>query len=476
MKERSYTIHFAVLMTALLLVTASCKIGQKYARPELNMPETTEPEPVDSLTVADIEWWELYTDTVLQGLIQTALENNKDVQMAAARLKQFWAYKKISDANMYPRLDVGVNAEQEMENYGGDNRELDPEIQVRGSVSWELDLWGNIRWGKEAAYADYFASVEAQRALQMSIVAEVAQAYFTLIALDDELRIVQKTVESRVEGARIANLRFSGGLTSETSVQQAQVELANTKTLVPALESNIRATENQLAMLMGAYDNSIVRGIGLRDQEYPETLPVGLPSDLLVRRPDIREAEQRLVAANAMVGVAVTNRFPRIALTTDFGLENDDLGNLLKSPFWFVAGEVLTPVFAAGKLKNEQRISEAVYEQEIYAYQKIVLQAFHEVNTAIVVYNKAQEVTRAQRNLVRAASEYQRLGVVQYLNGAIGYLDLLDAQRSLLNAEIDLNNSRRDELIALVDLYKALGGGWMEGSAEGYNQPEQANN
>lgn len=462
MHKTSFKIYTLIGFGILILLTGSCKIGKKYARPELNMPEAIEEGSLDSLTITDMDWWELYTDTVLQALIDTALKNNKDVQMAASRLKQFWAYKKMATADLYPSVNVGGTIEQEMENYGGDSRELDPEIQLRASIGWELDLWGNIRWGKEAAIADYLASIEAQRALELSIVAEVAETYFSLIALDDELRIVEQTIASRKEGARIANLRFSGGLTSETSVQQAQVELANTQTLAPALQSRIRATENQLALLMGAYDNTIERGIGLSDQNLPGELPVGLPSDLLVRRPDIREAEQRLVASNAMVGVAVTNRFPRIALTADFGLENDDFADLLKSPFWFVAGDIITPLFAAGKLKNEQRVSEAIYEQEIYAYQKTVLGAFHEVNTAIVAYQKAQEVTQAQRNLVRAAREYQRLGQVQYLNGAINYLDLLDAQRSLLSAEIDLNKAKRDELLALVGLYKALGGGWQE--------------
>jgi multidrug efflux system outer membrane protein len=181
---------------------------------------------------------------------------------------------------------------------------------------------------------------------------------------------------------------------------------------------------------------------------------------LLERRPDIRAAEQQAIAANAHVGVALTNRFPRIALTAELGAKNDDLGDLLKSPFWFFAGDIVGPLFQAGKLKHEQGIAEAMYEGTIYEYQNTVLKAFHEVNSSLITVEKAKEITKAQRNLVRAAREYKRLGVIQYLNGVISYLDLLDAQRSLLNAEIDLNNAKRDELLAMVQLYKALGGGW----------------
>ncbi len=469
MGERIKKIQILIVYLSILGFVMSCKIGEEYTRPELNLPASIKPDQMDSLTIADLDWWEIYTDSVLQGLIETALENNKDVLIAASRLKQFWASKKIADAGMFPAVDANVSAERDMENAGGDNRLLDTELQLGLNMSWELDLWGNIRWGKEAAYADYFASLEAQRALKLGIIAEVASTYFSLVALDEELRIVEKTLESRKEGARIANLRFSGGLTSQTAVQQAQVELANTRTLVPVLENRRRATENQLALLLGSYNNTIERGKAMAEQKLPSELPVGLPADLLTRRPDIREAEQRLIAANALVGVAVTNRFPRIALTANAGLQNSELSNLLKSPFWFIAGDVLTPLFAAGRIKNEQRISEAVYEEEIYAYQKSVLQAFHEVNSTVFTYEKAQEVTAAQRNLVRAAREYQRLAEVQYLNGVIAYLDLLDAQRSLLNAEIDLNNSKRDELLVFVNLYKALGGGWQTDEAKQQN-------
>lgn len=462
MKKTAYKYYTLILIAGIVIFVSSCKIGSKYSRPELELPETIEEGRIDSLTIADLNWWEMYSDSVLQNLIGTALENNKDIKIASTRLRQYWASKKVASSALYPKAYADFHAEKEMENYGGNSKEKAPEYNLLGNVAWELDLWGNIRWGREASIADYFASVEAKRAVELSIVAQVAEEYFNLIALDDELRIIEQTIKSREEGAHIANLRFKGGLTSETSVQQAQVELANTKTLSPEIEKQIRIAENQLALLLGEFDNTITRGIGLSEQKMPEEIPIGLPSYLLERRPDILEAEQNLIASNAHVGVAVTNRFPRIALTAEFGRKSEDLGDLLKSPFWFFAGDIVGPLFEAGKLKHEQEISEAMYEGAIYAYQNTVLKAFHEVNSSLITVEKSKEITKAQRNLVRAAREYKRLGVVQYLNGVIGYLDLLDAQRSLLSAEIDLNNAKRDELTSLVQLYKSLGGGWTE--------------
>ncbi|MBS2213303.1 efflux transporter outer membrane subunit [Carboxylicivirga mesophila] len=449
-----------LLLIGLIALVSSCKVGKKYVKPELNLPDKLEVMSIDSTTIDDLQWWELYTDTVLQQLVYEALENNKDVLIASARLKQYMAAKRIASADLFPHLGADFHAEREMENYGGNNESASTELEVRASLTWEIDLWGNIRWGREAAIADYLATEEAQRALQMSIVAEVAETYFVLSALYDELNIVQQTLQARQEGVRLADLRFRGGLTSETSVQQAEVELAKTMTLVPVLERKIRISKNNMALLLGTYESEWVRGKGLDEQYIPDELPAGLPSELLERRPDIRAAEQSVVAANAMVGVATTNRFPSLSLTGRFGRENDELGEFLKSPYWFIAGDVLAPIFQAGKLKARQKESEARLEQEIYAYQRSVLQAFQEANTAIMTFRKAKEVYDAQSNLEEATRKYQKLAELQYLNGVINYLDLLDAQRSLFDAEIKRNNARRDELLSMVYLYKALGGGW----------------
>lgn len=241
------------------------------------------------------------------------------------------AQKRISTAALLPDIKGKVTAERELENHGGDAFKKSDTFEAQFLVSWELDLWGNLRWARSASIAEYLQSVEAQRALQMTIVAEVAQAYYELVALDTELDIVKQTLKAREEGVRLARIRFEGGLTSETSYRQAQVELARTATLVPDLERKISLKENDIAFLAGEYPNRIARSRLLQEFNFPETLPIGMPSTLLERRPDIRQAEQKLIAANAKVGVAYTNMFPRLALTGGFGSESTSLSELLKS-------------------------------------------------------------------------------------------------------------------------------------------------
>lgn len=450
---------YIALATVLLLGFSSCRIGQKYARPDLNLPAQIE-AGTDSVSVADIPWESLYTDTVLQGLIAVALENNKDMKMAAAKIKEMMAAKRISFAAMFPEVDARVYGQKERLNYGGDNPKPDPEYGGKLALSWELDLWGNLRWANEAGIAAYMQSVEARRALQLTIVAEVAAGYYELCALDRELGIVQQTLAARREGLRLAKLRFEGGLTSETAFSQAQVELARTETLLPSLERRIKIKENDLSMLLGRYAGDIPRGRLLSEQQLPDMLPVGLPSSLLERRPDMRQAEQRLREANARVGVAHTDLFPKIRLTGNLGFESEELGDFVKSPAWFLAGDLLQPLFAMGKNKARLKAAKARYEQEVYGYQKSVLGAFKEVNNALVTIRKVKEVRASRARLEAAAQKYVDLAQLQYINGVTSYMDVLDAQRGLLDAQIGLNNAVLDELLSVVYLYKALGGGY----------------
>lgn len=450
---------YIALATVLFLGFSSCRIGQKYARPDLDLPAQLE-AGADSVSVAEIPWKSLYTDTVLQGLIAVALENNKDMKMAAAKIKEMIAAKRISFANMFPEVDARVYGQKERLNYGGDNPKPDPEYGGKLALSWELDLWGNLRWANEAGIAAYMQSVEARRALQLTIVAEVAAGYYELCALDRELGIVQQTLAARREGLRLAKLRFEGGLTSETAFSQAQVELARTETLLPSLERKIKIKENDLSMLLGRYAGDIPRGRLLSEQQLPDMLPVGLPSSLLERRPDMRQAEQRLREANARVGVAHTDLFPKIRLTGNLGFESEELGDFIKSPAWFLAGDLLQPLFAMGKNKAKLKAAKARYEQEVYGYQKSVLGAFKEVNNALVTIRKVKEVRSSRARLEAAAQKYVDLAQLQYINGVTSYMDVLDAQRGLLDAQIGLNNAVLDELLSVVYLYKALGGGY----------------
>lgn len=462
--------QYAIIIILIILASlSSCKIGKKYARPDIGITESTQWDDVSQSTksvqtaesIDSLNWKTLYRDTVLQQLITTALENNKDMLIAAARIKEMAATKRISFANMFPALEGRLNAQKERLNYGGDNPSPDPEMSAKAFLSWELDLWGNLRWANEAAIASYMQTIEAQQALKLTIITEVATAYYELRALDNEFLILQQTLDARREAVRLAKLRFDGGLTSETSYRQAEIELTRAETLVPELEQEIKLKENDISFLLGQYSSEIPRGFSIQEQHLPETLPIGLPSSLLERRPDMRQAEQKLREANARVGVAQTDLFPKIRLTGNLGVESDELGNLLKSPAWFIAGDLITPLFMMGKNKAKVKAERARYEQELYAYQKSVLEAFKEVNNAIISLRKVKEVHDSRARLEVSAQSHAQLAYLQYINGVTNYIDVLDAQRGLFDAQLSLNNATLDELLSIVHLYKALGGGYI---------------
>ena len=449
MMKRNYILSLALLAR----LTASCKLGKDYTRPQLNLPSQIRGVTTDSLSSELMSWNELYRDTVLQNLIIRTLQYNKDMLISAARVKEVMENRRISRADLFPKIDAKVSGQREYD------ASPDNTYEAKGLLSWELDLWGKLRWGNQAALADYLGTVEGQKALQLTLIAEVAQAYFVLIAMDQELAIVRQTLTAREEGVRLAKLRFEGGLTSETSLKQAQVELARTQTLTPELEKKIRIQENKIALLAGEYPGPAERGRSLDQQQLPALLPVGLPSQILERRPDIREAEYKLRAAHAKVGIAFTSMFPKITLTGHYGLESGDLSDFLKSPYFFLGGELLTPLVNMGKNRAKLRAAKAVEEQEIQAYQKVVLNAFSEVSNALITSEKSREIRRSRQNLEEAARSALDLARLQYINGIINYLDVLDAQRGYFDAQIGLNNAIRDELLAKVELYKVLGGG-----------------
>ena len=428
-------LYIAILLFAGILT--SCKVGKSYVRPELHLPDSLA-QHQDTVSFGDQDWEEIYTDSTLRSLIDRALDHNKDMLIAAARIKEMAAQKRISTAALLPDIKGEVTVERELENHGGDAFRKSDTFEAQFLVSWELDLWGNLRWARSASIAEYLQSIEAQRALRMTIVAEVAQAYYELVALDTELNIVKQTLKAREEGVRLARIRFEGGLTSETSYRQAQVELARTATLVPDLERKISLKENDIAFLAGEYPNRIARSRLLQEFNFPETLPVG------------------------RVGVAYTNMFPRLALTGGFGSESTSLSELLKSPYAVMEGALLTPIFGWGKNRAALKGKKAAYEAEIHSYEKTVLTAFKETRNAIVNFNKIKEVYALRANLERSAKSYMDLAQLQYINGVINYLDVLDAQRGYFDAQIGLSNAIRDELITVVQLYKALGGGWKQ--------------
>ena len=444
-----YMRNGALVLAASALLLSSCQLGKHYTRPDLEMPATLKQDGQgnDSATIADYSWQEVYTDTLLQGLIRKMLDYNKDLLMAGATIKEQAALKRIDWAAMFPQIGLRVYGEKEGDNYGGDSYDPDDQVDLKATISWE-------------SLADFLGSIENRRALQMSLIARVAQAYFELVALDNELNIVRQTVAARRESLHLAKIRYEGGLTSEVAFRQAQVELARTATLVPDLERQISLKENELAFLIGDYPHAIRRASLPQEVRFPSNLPVGLPSALLERRPDVREAEQALIAAYAEVGVAYTSMFPSLSLTSQLGAENDEVKHLLESPYHLIAGTVLQPIFGFGKNRARLKARKAARERATYAYEKAVLTAFRDAYDAIATFNKMKEIYETRLQLEQSSKSTLELAQLQYVNGAIGYMDLLDAQRTYLDAQISLSNALRDRQLAMVNVYKALGGGW----------------
>ncbi len=456
----------ATIITAVLVagtLTISCSPAKHCAAPELDIPETYgSGSPADTVTWADLEWWKIYQDTTLQKLIKDALEYNKDMLVAAERLREMEYRYRIERSRLWPSVSARVYGEDEYTNYDGHSGAHDPAYSAIARFSWEIDLWGHLRWGSKERLAEYFASVEARRALRLSLIAEVANAYFDLQALDNELLIVKRTLQTREEGVQKAWLRLDGGLTSEIPYQQALVERATTASLVPDLERQIATKESELSFLTGSYPTRIERERVPLELSYRRRIPVGIPSQLLSRRPDLRQAEQELKAAEAAVGVAQAERFPTFTISLDGGTETNTLKDIIKAPYFYVLGNLASPIFEFGRRKANFKASIAAYNQARLNYEKDVLQAFKEVYDAIVSYNSAVEATSLKFDLQEASKQYVSAANLQYIRGVISYIDVLDAQRAYFSSQVELSNAIMDEYKALADLYKALGGGWQD--------------
>ena len=457
--KRSTLYIFGIL---LLTAAGGCSVQKKCPAPELNLPAQIVAGRTDSLTIGDLAWWEVYTDTTLCRLIGRTLDRNRNMLSAEARIRQLEELYRVSKAARLPSLGGLVLADNETNDYYGEAHKSDAEFSVKATLSWEADLWGSLRWAKRKGAAEYLASVEAARALQMTLIAEVATAYFELTALDHELDVVRRTVETRQESMRQARLRFEGGLTSETAYQQAKVELASASALIPDLELKIAQKENQISVLAGGYPARVARSKMNMNVTMPDSLAVGLPSTLLQRRPDVRSSEQRLRAAMASAGMAYADRFPRLTFNLTGGLENDALSGFFRSPFSYVAGTLASPIFGFGRKQARYRAALAAYDEARLAYEQKVLTVFKEADDAVVTYRSARKTAALKLNLRDAASKYVELAHLQYRAGSTNYIDVLDAQRRYFDAQIGLSNSVRDEHLALVQLYKALGGGWTE--------------
>ncbi len=453
---------FLVLAAGVL---GSCAVGPTYRRPEVATPAATRGEigPAQAASLADQAWWDVFHDDALRSLVAEALQNGYDVRIAAWRVEEARALAGISRAQLYPEFQVSADWTRSRASLFKSPVPPKPVnlYDVNLGASWELDLWGRIRRSNQAALAQYLATEEARRGVMLSLVSEVATDYFQLRLLDLQLEIARRTATAFSETRDLFNRRLSGGAASALETASAEAALASTKANIPNIERQITVQENLLDVLLGREPGEIPRGAALDDQFLPPEIPAGLPSDLLERRPDLREAEQNLIAANAEVGVATANLFPTISLTGAFGGVAPGVTQLFgDGRTWSVGGGLLTPIIQAGRLKRLRRAAVAQWEQAKVGYEQSVTGAFAEVSSALVAYQKLADVEAEQNRAVASYREAVRLADMRYVAGLSDYLEVLQAQQQLYPAENALAVTRFDRLAALVELYKALGGGW----------------
>lgn len=448
------------------LLFASCAVGPDYERPKTDAGEAFRmaETPADAPSLANLPWWELLKDEQLQALIKMALAENKDLQKAAAAVEEFQARALIARSDWLPGITASGNAP----NLGRKTIFLFPgfanpfNYYLQGNLSWELDIWGRIRRSNEAARADLLSKEENRRAVVLQLVSGVAESYFNLLQFDDQLDIAKRTLHSWEESVRIAQARLKQGMTSRLDTDQFEAERANAAARAAELERQMVQAENQLSVLLGRKPFAIPRGRLLNDQMVPPAVPAGLPSDLLQRRPDLLDAEQQLAAATARIGAAKAERFPKISLTGLLGAASPQLSKLFTDPASFGVGGMgfAAPLLSGPVLGFQQEAIEAQAKQALAQYEKTVLTAFREVEDSLVAVRTARVQSEAQMQQVAALQSALKLAELRYKGGLANYLDVLVARRNLFEAELALTGTRRLHVVSVVQLYKALGGGW----------------
>jgi len=453
-----------------LLLLAGCKVGPNYERPPIAAPEAyrglaPELPPQGAVSLGDEKWWTIFKDEQLQELVREAITQNYDVRIAAARVLQAQASVGITKADQYPQISAGAGAfnTRSPRTKNLDYVETGP-MQVSMSLAWQLDFWGQYRRATEAARADLLSTEWGQKAVIWSLVSNVVSAYFQLLELDAEMNISKNTLASRNESLRLVQIRQKGGTTSMMDVRQSEELVFAAAAAIPDLERRIEQQENLISILLGRNPAPVKRGAGLTEQPLLPDVPAGLPSALIERRPDIQSAEQQLVAANARIGVAKAAYYPQITLTATGGLQSTALTSLFSGPagFWSLGGQLLQPIFTAGKIRSNVRLTEAQKQELLLRYQQSIQTAFREVSDSLVAYRKNQEFRRQQELLTGAAQDATHLADVRYRGGVTSYLEVLDSDTRYFDAQINLAQGQLNERLALVQLYNALGGGWQQ--------------
>jgi outer membrane protein, multidrug efflux system len=452
-------------------LTFGCAVGPNYKKPSVNTPPIyrgltpEEAAKSDVKSIADEKWWEVFKDEQLQQLIRTALQQNYDVRLAATRILEAQASLGITRADQFPT----VSAEGLAANIRTSQQKLLPALDTSTNrlgldLNWELDFWGKFRRATEAARANLVATEWARREVITELIENLTSDYFRLRALDLQLEISRRALASRQDSLRLTQLLAQGGSTSMLDVRQAEQLVFTASSEIPSLEQQIEQQENAISILLGNNPGPVPRGRKLTEQERPPTVPTGLPSSLLERRPDIRQGEEQLIAANAEIGVAKAAYFPQISLTGSSGYQSSALTNLFSGPagFWNFGATLAQPIFTAGKLRSNVRLTEAQQQQALLFYEQTIQGAFRDVSDALIAYRKTQEFREQQQLLANAAQDAARLSQMRYSGGVASYLEVLTNDTNYFTAELGLAQAQLNELLALSQLYKALGGGWEQ--------------
>ncbi|MGB8525059.1 MAG: efflux transporter outer membrane subunit [Candidatus Acidiferrales bacterium] len=462
------SLSLASILTFSLV--GGCAVGPNYHRPDVPTPSAyrdlsdNSQVPAQAASFADLPWWQVFQDPQLQDLIRTALKQNYDLQIATERINAARAQVAITRSSLFPQ--VSGNAD-----FVGGKSQFFPLkanlLELAADVSFQLDLFGQLRRATEAARAQLLATEYGQRTVTLTLVSDVASAYFSLLQLDLELQITKDTVETQEGSVKLTSLRLDHGVATKLDVLQAQQVLDTANAQLPDLERQIGQEEDAINILLGNYPGPVKRGLKLPEQFIPPEVPAGLPSSLLARRPDIRQAEQLLVAANAQIGVAKAAFFPQISLTGSgggaFG-RSSSFSSLMGSQtaIWSYGASVSQPIFTGGALTGGLHLAESQHEQALTAYKQAIQRAFGDVSDALIGYQELREVRVQQQQVVADLAESVRLSVMRYRGGTTTYLEVLDGQRSLFSAELTLAQARGNEYQSLVQLYRALGGGWQQ--------------
>ncbi|HEX2827620.1 MAG TPA: efflux transporter outer membrane subunit [Burkholderiales bacterium] len=454
-------------------VLAGCSVWPGYKKPAMELPQQWSDAPAQGQPIVGERWWTLYGDPTLDALVDEALKNNLDLAAAAARVDEARALLVVTDSQRLPSVDATIDANRARSS-ARSSIPLPPSVPLERStytaqvnVAYELDLWGRLRGQTDAARAQLLASAAARDTVRIALSSQVVQTYYTLLSLDDQVEVTQRTLDLRAQNYALEQYRYKSGLITDFHLRQLEAEIAAARAQLPALQQRRASAQTALAILLGRSPRAIANDAVLVTRDAGEqpivVIPEGLPSDLLLRRPDVVQAEQTLIAANAQIGVARAALFPRIALTGAFGSDSATLGDLFSGParIWSLAFGLAQPIFQGGRLRAEVEAANARERQALAQYQKTVQTAFGEVRDALQAQARTREVYAAETERVAALRETLRLSRIRFDNGLSSQLETIDAERNLLQAELNRVDALRAQRAAVADVVRALGGGWQ---------------